>query len=207
MTQPAALDPTEVLLGLNNGPGIYLAPEGTAAPADLSVAWASPWEPIGYLSDDGVTVSASTDSDTLTPWQSTAPIRTVITGKGLTMQFVMWQTNPLTLGVYFDTDVPAAVAGVVTFDVRSDAGQQIHAIGLDIKDGDIVTRITFKRASLSDNGDVTLSRGDAVGWDVTLTALDDNGVLGSIISGDSTGGTTTAVEAPQSNTTTKSSAA
>lgn len=179
---PPELNASEVLLGLNNGAGIYVGPEGTAPPADLVAAWASPWEPAGYISDDGVTLASSTDSDSLTPWQSTSPIRTIITGKSLTMQFVMWQTTPLTMGLWFDVAPPTALPGEdLAFDVRSDGGGLLYAVGLDVKDGDTIFRVVFPRAQLSDTGDVTISRGSAIGWDATLSALDDNGVLAHII--------------------------
>jgi hypothetical protein len=188
MSPPAepTLDPNEILLGINNGPGLYRAPVGTAAPADLTSAWATPWEAIGYVSDDGVTVSSSTTSDTLTPWQSTSPVRTMITGKELTAHFVMWQTNAENMAMYFDQPPPAETDGLTSFDIRSDSGGQLYAIGIDIQDNGVITRIVFPRAQLSDTGDVQFHRGDAVGWDVTLSALDNNGVLGSVMSGPAT---------------------
>lgn len=172
-TPPPALDPAQVTVGINNGPGIYLAPAGTAPPGSLSAAWASPWEPLGYLSDDGVSVAAATDTETLTPWQSVVPIRTLVTGRSFSMQFVMWQTNRRTLALYFDTELPEANA----FDVRSDQGGFVYALGIDVQDGENQFRIAFRRSQLSDNGDVSIQRGAAVGWDVTMTALDDSGVL------------------------------
>src|ERR1700749_664800 len=179
------LDPSEILLGLNNGPGLYRAPVGTAPPADLLTPWATPWEPIGYISDDGVTVSSSTTSDTLTPWQSTSPVKTMITGKELTAHFIMWQTNAESLAMYFDMPVtPADVTpGLIEFDIRSDMGGELYAIGLDIKDAGMVTRIVFGRSQLSDTGDVQFQRGSAIGWEVTLSAMDENGVLAHLMSG------------------------
>lgn len=186
VTAPA-LDPTEAVLGINNGPGIYIAEAGATGadlPATIDAVWAAPWEPLGYLSDDGVTISADVSSDAITPWQSTSPIRQVITGKAYTMAFVLWQTNPRSMGLYFDTDVDEAdSSGAFDFEVRSDAGGFIHAIGLDVRDGNLVTRIMFPRAQLSDNDDVTIARGDIIGWGVTLSALDDSGVLAKVMSG------------------------
>jgi hypothetical protein len=193
------LDPSEILLGLNNGPGIYLAPAGTAPPDDVTTAWATPWEPLGYLSDDGVTLGSSTSSDTLTPWQSTAPIRTVITGKELTLQFVMWQTNAQSMALWFDVTKPAdpTPPAALEFDVRSDQGGQLYSVGLDIQDQGLITRVVFPRAQLSDTGDVTIARGSAIGWDVTLSALDDSGVLAHIMQGTGGAGLLEApVEAP-----------
>jgi len=184
-TPPPALDPTQAVLGINNGPGLYIcdASLGATIPG-IGTAWASPWEPLGYVSEDGVTVSPDVSSDTITPWQSTSPIRTVITGKAISMQFILWQTNPQNLGVYFDMDTAAASSATsYAFDIRSDEGGYIYSVGLDILDGENALQIMFPRAQLSGNGDVTFSRGAVIGWDVTLSALDDAGVLAHIAGG------------------------
>jgi hypothetical protein len=108
----------------------------------------------------------------------------MITGKELTAHFIMWQTNPDTLAMYFDMPPPVPdAAGMVAFDIRSDVGGQLYAIGLDIRDAGVVTRIVFGRAQLSDTGDVVFARGSAIGWEVTLGAMDDNGVLAHLMSG------------------------
>lgn len=178
------LDPSEIILGINNGPGIYIAPEHTQGPADLTSDWAAPWKTLGYLSEDGPSLSSDVTSETLTPWQSTSPVRTVITGKAFTLHVVMWQTGPEQLALYFDVKAPNPNSdGSFAFTVRSDEGGYVYAVGIDIKDGDVVTRIVFPRAQVSDSGDVPFARGSAVGWDVTLSAQDDAGVLAYIQSG------------------------
>lgn len=187
MTGPATgLAPNEVQVGTANGPGIWIAPTGTAGPGDLTSAWASPWLSLGYASDDGVTLSTSTDTEDITPWQSVSPIRSVITGRTLTMQFVLWQLNADTLSLYFDADRPESTDDTVDFEVRTDQGGHLYSIGVDSKDGDNVLRIVFPRASLSDAGDMAITKGAAVPLDCTLSALDDNGVLAHILRGPGT---------------------
>jgi hypothetical protein len=181
MTTPApapTLDPDEVQVGAPNGPGIYVAPPGTPPPDTTADEWEDPWMPLGYLSADGPTLAQSTDSTDITPWQSVAPIRSVITARGITLQFVMWQINETTLAVYFDADEPEVEDdGSFDLELRTDAPQHLHAIGIDSADGDRVFRVTFGRASLSDAGDMALTRGEAVPLDVTLSALDNAGQL------------------------------
>ena len=179
MTAP--LDAANILLGLNNGAGVYLGPPGEPLPTDLADPFDPPWIPVGYVSDDGVTLSSSTESESLTPWQSTSPVRTIITGKEVTLQFVMWETTPVTMGLWFDVDPPVAAAGVLTFDVPSNAGGLLYSVALDVADQATIFRVCFPRAQLSDSGDTTISRGSAIGWDATLSALDDNGVLAEVM--------------------------
>jgi hypothetical protein len=180
-TPPPLLDPTEVQVGTANGPGIWIAPAGTEPPDDTTEEWDDPWEVLGYLSDDGPTVGSSTDSEDLTPWQSVVPIRSVITGRSITLQFVLWQLNERTLAVYFDMPEPTAAAdGSIDMELRSDEPQRIHAIGIDSRDAERVLRISFTRASLTSAGDMAITRGAVVPLDCTLSALDNAGQLGRV---------------------------
>ena len=183
-TPPAqALDPTEVQVGTANGPGIWLSDAGTDPPANTWDEFADTpgWDLLGYLSEDGPTVGVSTDSEDLTPWQSRVPIRSVITGRQITLQFVMWQLNERTLALYFDADPPTPAAdGSIEMELRSDAPSHLYAAAIDSRDGDRVFRVSFGRASLSDAGDMDISSGAAVPLDVTLSALDDGGKLGLV---------------------------
>lgn len=186
MTTPAppAINPAEVQVGTANGPGLYLAPAGTPAPADTHTAWADPWLILGYLSDDGPTVGSSTDTEDIKPWQSRSPIRTVVTGRTLTLQFVLWQLNQYTLGVYFDATPPTPAAdGSLAMEVRTDTPQHLYAVGLDTADGARAMRVVFHRASLTDSGDMQIQAGAAVPLDCTLTALDDAGILADVLLG------------------------
>jgi len=185
MTTPTyALDANEVQVGTPNGPGVYLAAVGTAPPTDTTSPWGTGWKILGYLSDDGPTIGQNTDSEDLTPWQSIAPIRSVITGRQVTLQMVLWQLNELTLGLYFDTDVPTPGAGgEISMDVRTDQAGHQYAVGIDSQDGDRVLRIAFPRANLTDAGDMPIKRGATVPLDVTLSALETSGVLATVLLG------------------------
>jgi len=185
MSTPAppvtTLDPDEVQVGTPNGPGIWLAPPGTEPPDDTTEDYEAPWRLLGYLSDDGPTVGQDTSSEPLTPWQSVAPIRTVITERQVTLQFVLWQLNSMTLGLYFDTDEPTpATDGSIDMEVRTDQAGHLYAVSIDSRDGERVLRLTFTRANLSDAGDMPITRGAVVPLDCTLSALEDAGSLARV---------------------------
>ena len=181
MTTPAtALDPDEVQVGTANGPGLYIAPPGTAPPATASDPWPDPWMILGYVDESGPTLAQNTTKNDIIPWQSRAPIRTVLTERGLTAHFICWQLNAVTLALFFDSDPIVPTAGVIDFDVRTDEPQHFYAFGLDAADSERVLRITFPRATLSDSGDATLTKGTAVPLDCTLAALEDDGVLAHV---------------------------
>jgi hypothetical protein len=184
------LDPDEVQIGTANGPGIYLGPPQTAPPEGTTGDWPAPWRCLGYLSDDGPTVSQTSDSEDLQPWQSAVPIRSVITSRGVTIQAVLWQLNAATLALYFDTDVPEENPdGSLHMTVRTDQAGHTYAIGIDSRDGGRVMRIVFPRANLTDVGDMPIQRGAVIPLDVTLSALETNGELCDIQLGPAVEGT------------------
>jgi hypothetical protein len=181
LTSEGCLLADEVQVGTNNGPGIYAGPPGTEPPASTAEPYTAPWACLGYLSDDGPTIGSSTDSEQLTPWQSATPIKTVITNRQVTMQFVAWQLNPRTLAMYFDTDVPEeGTGGELDFDVRTDQSGHEYAISVDAADGNRVFRISFLRSTLSDAGDMSITRGAVIPLDMTLSALETGGRLAKV---------------------------
>jgi hypothetical protein len=192
------MDPTQVQVGDANGPGLYLAPAGTAGPADTATPWPSPWQILGYMSSDGPTVSTATDQNEIVPWQSMVPLRTVVTKRAVTLHFILWQLNAQTLALYFDADVPTETAGVLSMDVLSDQPQHIYAVGIDAADTNQIMRIIFGRASLTDAGDMTIKRGEAVPLDCKMSALDSNGVLATVLLGPGPGGLVTATTVTRS---------
>lgn len=175
-TPPMALDVSRVQIGTSNGAGVWRGPAGTPPPT-IGQPYEGPWVSLGFLSDDGVTISQDTDSEDIIPWQSKTPIRTVITSRAVTAQMVFWELKEQTLSTYFDADDPVVEGDVLHMQVRSDSQQHIHAIAIESRDGDQLLQIWFPRASLSDAGDMEITSGAAVPLDVTLSGLDHNGVL------------------------------
>src|SRR5215467_1190909 len=180
MSPPAEplLDSNAIMLGLANGPGLWLSPVGTAPPTDLQTAFPAPWVSLGYASEDGPTVSSSTDSTDIRGWQSLGVLRSVITGRSVTVQFQLLEWNATNLGLYWDIDSPTIAAdGSFEFDVRSDQAGQKHQLAVDIKDGANAARLIFPTVTLNAAGDMQFQRGALAVLDVTFSALETNGIL------------------------------
>ena len=135
---------------------------------------------LGYVSDQGVTVGQSLTKQDIVPWQSRVPIRSVVTEKLITMKFILWQVNPQTVALYFDQPQPVPVAdGSFEMDIITGQPQNIMAVAVDSLDQRVM-RVGFTRASLTVTGDMTIAKGAAVPLEVTLTALDNAGVMGHV---------------------------
>ena len=176
-----ALNPVNVLVGTAKGPGIWVAPVGTALPTDTSTALDAAFSTLGYLSEDGVTFSQSTDSEEIKPWQSRSAVRTIITGRSMSLEFTMLEFNAQNLAFYFGQDEPVATNDAWSLEVRSDGTAKTWACVIEVKDGLTTVRYAFPRATLSEAGDLEITNSGVMALPVTLAAQDDNGTLAHVI--------------------------
>lgn len=159
-----ALDATQVRIASNGK--ILVAPVGTAAPVDTTTAFAASWVNLGYASEDGVTLTPSLDTDDIPGWQSSAPLRTIITGAGLEVGFTLMQSSPEVLDLYFGGTTAAG-----TLEVPVSPSITERSLAVEWIDGASVYRLIVPRAALTDRGEITLARGDAVAFEMTFAAM------------------------------------
>lgn len=142
---------------------------GTAAPADASAAPGVGWTDLGYASEDGVTLTPSMDTEDINAWQSAVPVRRIVTGSSLELGFTLIQSNTDVMSLYFNAEVIAGPP--VSFEIPVAPDPLERALLIDWIDGGENFRLYVPRAQLSDTGEVTLARGEAVSWEMTFTAL------------------------------------
>lgn len=178
------LDAGNVVVGTANGPGIWRAPIGTAKPATATEAWGAGWETLGYLDEEAeVELNVEMESEALRAWQSRSPIRTIITGKSLTLGLTMIEFTPITTALFFGEAEPLGTDEEFTLTVTTDSTPPEYLIGIDTQDGDAIVRYIFDRATLSSTSAISLAKAKAQGLPVVLSALDNAGTLATIIRG------------------------
>lgn len=167
-----ANDADNVRVGLNGS--IYIAPKGTTAPADLTTAWPAGWVDLGYLSDDGVEMSYSTETEDINAWQSLSPVRKVLTGVDMTLGFTAIELKTSTVTLYFPSSTMTEVtAGVNKLSIPAAPTADERAIGLEWTDGDIVNRLIVARGEVTNRDSITLARSGAVALPMTVSAYAD----------------------------------
>ena len=182
MALTADLNPDAISIGTARKSGLYIAPVGTARPAKITDEPATPWQSLGYLSEDGVKWSQSTDNETVMTWQSRSPVRSFITKRELMAEFTLLELSERNFQLYFSQKMNAAPNAGIEFDleIKSDSPAYTYALLMDVQDGDTITRLYFPRASLSDAGDMEVTQSGAIGLPVTMSAQDDNGTLSRV---------------------------
>jgi hypothetical protein len=167
-----ANDADNVRVALNGS--VYIAPKGTTAPADLTTAWPAGWVDLGYLSDDGVEMSYSTESEDINAWQSLSPVRKVLTGVDMTLGFTAIELTTSTMTLYFPSATMTDVSGTVyKLSIPAAPSPDERAIGLEWVDGDITNRLIIARGEVTDREAITLARSGAVGLGMTVSAYAD----------------------------------
>lgn len=152
---------------------IYKAPLGTTAPTDATASLSATFKSVGYISDDGVTNSPSITSEDTKCWGGLVVMSTV-TEKIDDFKFkIISPLNEEALKlVYGDANVTVATGGNITVKQNaSEPAPSIYVIEM-ILDG-VATRIVIPKGKLSDIGDIVYNDSDAVGYDVTISALAD----------------------------------
>lgn len=153
----------------------YHAPLGTTVPTDAKTAPAATFKEVGYISEDGVVQSISTDTSDIKAWQNGDIVRKVQTSHDITFQFSMLETTKDSTGLYYADPDASDTKVTVT------GKQSVHeAWVLDVKDGKDNVRIVIPDGQVTERGDITWSGSDAIMYDVTISAFPVNGVKATI---------------------------
>jgi hypothetical protein len=166
-----ALVAANVQIGVTGS--VFYAPQGTTVPTTTSGALASGFNEVGYISEDGITETTSTDTNDIIAWQNGDLVRRVQTSHDFTLQFTMLETNEHSLKLYYNDythGAGASVDGVVK--VSGTQGYR-GAFVLMVVDGTELVRIVLPDAQVTERGDVQYVNGDATSYQVTITAYPD----------------------------------
>lgn len=166
---------------------ILVAPTGTLAPVDTTVAWAAGWKDLGYTTTDGIKFAKKDKIDPVKTWQSSSTARLIYGDRDLTLKFQLLQMNEDTLPFFLGGDATTETAvgsGIYKYDLASAPKANEKALGIEFTDGSAITyRFVIPRGQVTDTEDLGLTRTAAIKLGVTFTALsaDDTKPLATIL--------------------------
>lgn len=162
---------------------VYVAPVGSTLPTDVTTPFNASWLELGYLDEDGVSVTPSVDVNDIRAWQSATPVKTSITSIDLECSFNMIQVNQASTGLFFFGESWTAGGGVATLTVSSNPTLDERALAIEWTDDENNTnRLLLPRGLVTDREAMQLQRAEATAFGVTFRALDYNGTLAVILS-------------------------
>lgn len=156
------------------GGAVYRAPLGTSLPTSASTSLGGAFVDMGYVSEDGVTNSNTIESDDIKAWGGDT-VLSLQTDKTDTFQMTLIESmnENVLKAVYGNTNVTGTFATGLA--VKANATEQIEASWVIdmICRGNAKHRIVIPNAKITEIGDITYTDGDAVGFEITLTAVPD----------------------------------
>lgn len=161
---------------------VSVAAPGTTLPTTLA-ALSGSFTEVGYVTEDGVTMTPSVEYNDIRMWQSVPPVKKALESGNFTLEFAMGQTNQTTLSLYFFGAEFVLSGGLGRLDMSSAPSVDERVLVVDWTDdeGDN-NRLVIPRAIITDREGVQLVRNEATVYGITVEALDDDGLYAYLLS-------------------------
>ena len=117
---------------------------------------------LGYLSDDGFKIKPERKTDDLKAWQNADVVRTVATESSIEISFQLIESKKEVIELFWQSKVTAG-ADSGSFDISPGATTGVHALLMDIVDGDQVIRYYFPEVELIDRDEIKGKNGEVYG--------------------------------------------
>ena len=163
-------DPTQVRLA-PDGRALVAEP-GTIEPVDTVSAFNAGFKELGWITEDGVSVTPSVDTSDIMMWQSINPVKRPLTGMGLEVSMALASHNKTTLGLYFLNSSITNASGTARLEMANAPASQDVMLAIEWTDdeGD-VNRLIFPRVTMTDREAITIQRSEAVVLGLTFSSL------------------------------------
>lgn len=157
------------------GGAVFMAPVGTTAPTDAKTALDNAFTDLGFVSEDGVTESVTISTTNIKEWGGGIVLVTQ-DEKTATLKFklIEYLNANVQKFVNGDDNVTGTLTAGLHVAVNGDEADE-HILVIDqIMRNNTPFRIVIPRAQISEIGEVTYKSNEAVGYDVTVTAIKDD---------------------------------
>ena len=159
---------------------VLVGPLGTVLPVDLTTVDVA-FKALGWLGEDGVPLSVSTNTEKFKAWQGGTTLRTKVTSteKSISVQAV--EENPLVYELFYDAK-PAVVTGTVPnkvakIDLPGSIGSVSRSAVIKYVDGGVSKWLCCPKVEVTDRGDVAHTNSSMTIHEMTFEIIGDAYIL------------------------------
>ncbi len=156
------------------GGAVYRAPLGTVLPTDAVTALAEDYKCLGYCSQDGLTNGNDQTNNKVSAWGGDVVLNMITSGSDTFSLTLIEALNENVIKTVYGSDsVTTSESGDITVAVNGGSNEEsVYVFELILKGG-ALKRIVVPCASVTSLGEVKYTDSDAVGYNITLTAVND----------------------------------
>jgi len=149
---------------------IFVADEDAAIPTSLTFdPETNDYVGLGYLSEDGFTITPESSTTDLRGWQNSATLRSLVTESKLTASFTMVETKPEVIETYWGTTVNTTTG---SYDVDPGATGGRKRFLFAVIDGGHIELGSYL-GEVTEREEITNQSGELKGYGVTVTFYPD----------------------------------
>lgn len=158
------------------GGAISVAHVGATLPTDAATELSEDFKRLGYVSEDGVTISEERDSEDVKAWGGDI-VYTSQTSYKESLAFTPIELSPEVCALEYGDDNVTVENGTVTV-LHTGADMPEKAMVVEtVPNSRVIARYVAPRAKLTEKGDVNLNDSDPIGRELTFSLMpDESGV-------------------------------
>jgi hypothetical protein len=160
---------------------VYFAPKGSTLPTAITTDPADPWWAVGWLSEDGVSLSVSTDVEKFKAFQGGTTLRTKVTSTEKSFTIQALQETPGVTGLYFGHGDPTVTGSGATALAKIDLPESIPTIEracvVKLVDGSVEKWLCCELVQVTDRGEIPHQNAEMTMYEFTLEIIGDSYIL------------------------------
>jgi hypothetical protein len=161
-----ALDSDNVRVAVTGA--VYVAPTTAPAPSYSDDALDNAFQDLGYVSADGIAETIDKSTTQIRSWQDGSLVREIVSEGTYSVELTFIETNQDVVELYYGATL---TNGELDGDPRQTGGRKSFVI--DVIDGNSIERTYIPAGEITSVGERTLASGEAIGYQVTITAYAD----------------------------------
>lgn len=154
---------------------LSVAATGSTAPTNSTAALDAAFVGLGYVGEDGVSLTPTETVQKIRAWQNAAVVRSNRTELDWMFKCKLIETKGKTLGLYFRNSSGPAVVSAGQWSLLPDqTSPDERAFVFDVLDGTKHIRHYVPRGEVTERSEIKHASGEVIGYEVTILAYYDS---------------------------------